>query len=533
MDFQFAGIAVLAIAVAAGVSVGSLWMIGAIERRLRKGEGGISSACDNGVSFLFHESQLVDTTECAQMLISLSDRKTRDFDGIATLLAQRFPTLRAVHDGLGGQDQRSIYSVDHSEIATLRRNETRLRLTLSEVETQGDQVALDRPSLIAFERELDSLRGTTQHMPFLVWRQDSAGNINWVNRAYLDACRSFGDQGRTGLWPPCRLFEIDLDTALRDAKLKPQRHRLGGEAGKPTHWFQFHITPLDGDFLISGMNVDTVVEAEDSQRTFVQTLSKTFADLPIGLAVFTRDRRLALFNPALTDLTAIAPEKLIMRPTLFGFFDMLRELQMMPEPKNYNTWRDQIVDLEASASNGTYRETWHLPFGRTFRVTGRPQIDGAVALLFEDISDEIGMTRRYRTELEVGQSVLDSLPQGMAVFSANGVLTLTNSAYDALWDTDTREGLDTLYVADATRYWSERCAPSPLWGQVRDFVMSDYRREPMGGDLMLLDGRPLQCVIRPVSGGSTLVQFQVQTDVPLTLSAPPVQKPSRKVGAVT
>jgi len=508
---------VLAISVAVGISFASLWAMAAFDRIRARKAADDRTAHGKAVSFLFQGTTLVDTSDAAQLLLSIAGRPITDFTDLATLLGQRFPALGGTLDALGPQEQRSVYSADHTEIATLSRRHDSLRLTLAEVEAPDDLLTLDRPTLMSFERELASLRSTTEHMPFLVWRQDRAGQITWVNRAYLEACRTFGDPGRVGLWPPCRLFDVDLDSLAKTAKVKSQRHRLGGDPGKPTHWFQFHITPLDDDFLVSAMNVDTVVEAEDSLRTFVQTLSKTFADLPIGLAVFTRDRRLALFNPALADLTGIAPERLIQRPTLFGFFDMLRDLQMMPEPKNYNTWRDQIVDLEASASDGTYRETWHLPFGRTFRVTGRPQIDGAVALLFEDISDEIGMNRRYRTELEVGQSVLDSLPQAMAVFSANGVLTLTNSAYDALWGTDTREGLDTLFVAEAARYWGARCAASPMWGELRDYVMSDGRRPPFSGDAMLLDGRALRCSMRPVSGGSTLVQFQVQTDTPKTL----------------
>ena len=62
---------------------------------------------------------------------------------------------------------------------------------------------------------------------------------------------------------------------------------------------------------------------------------------------------------------------------------------MMPEPKDYRSWRQQMSDLEAAAQNGTYEETWALPTGQTYRVTGRPHPDGAVALLFEDISAEV------------------------------------------------------------------------------------------------------------------------------------------------
>jgi len=53
-----------------------------------------------------------------------------------------------------------------------------------------------------------------------------------------------------------------------------------------------------------------------AQRNFVQTLTKTFAQLSIGLAIFNRERQLVLFNPALIDLTALPADFLTGRPHL-------------------------------------------------------------------------------------------------------------------------------------------------------------------------------------------------------------------------
>ena len=100
---------------------------------------------------------------------------------------------------------------------------------------------------------------------------------------------------------------------------------------------------------------DAEVRAEHSLRQFIQTLTKTFADLPIGLAIFDRERQLALFNPALVDLTSLGAEFLSARPTLFSFLDRLREARMIPEPKNYNTWRQQMAELEQAAASGLLR----------------------------------------------------------------------------------------------------------------------------------------------------------------------------------
>ena len=90
-----------------------------------------------------------------------------------------------------------------------------------------------------------------------------------------------------------------------------------------------------------------------------------------------------LFNPALGDLTGLAPEFLSTRPTLFSLLDALRERRMIPEPRDYKHWPREMLKLEAAA--GQYMDLWSLPGGQTYRVTGQPHPDGAIALLMEDI----------------------------------------------------------------------------------------------------------------------------------------------------
>ena len=165
----------------------------------------------------------------------------------------------------------------------------------------------------------------------------------------------------------------------------------------------------------------------------IRDRTKTFADLPTGLAIFDRERNLQLFNPALIDLTGLSAGFLTGRPTLFDFLDKLRDARMVPEPKDYRSWRQQMNNLEAAAATGHHVETWSLPGGQTYRVTGRPHPDGAVAFLFEDITSEISLTRKFRAELTLGAHVLDGLEDALAVFSPSGQMLLSNRSYVALW----------------------------------------------------------------------------------------------------
>ena len=58
----------------------------------------------------------------------------------------------------------------------------------------------------------------------------------------------------------------------------------------------------------------------------------------------------------------------------------------MPEPNDYSAWRAEMQDLARAAAEGRYQETWTLPTGSIYQVTGRPHPSGAIAFLFEDIS---------------------------------------------------------------------------------------------------------------------------------------------------
>jgi PAS domain-containing protein len=201
---------------------------------------------------------------------------------------------------------------------------------------------------------------------------------------------------------------------------------------------------------------------------------------------------------------------------MVNFLDRLRENRVMPEPRDYRTWRNSIAELEAAAKDGTYSETWSLPDGHTYHVTGRPHPDGAVALLFEDISAEMSLTRRFRAELEQSQSVIDSLEDGVAMFSAAGQLILTNKAYCDIWSADESANAIGADVNDVTRHWHKLAVPTPTWGDFREFTQRSHDREEWQAVVALKDGRNLVCRFLPQKGGGTLAVFRLTSSGRLT-----------------
>jgi PAS domain-containing protein len=353
------------------------------------------------------------------------------------------------------------------------------------------------------------LGGVLDRAPVLAWSIGPDGQVTWANAAYRDRFDApAGD-------PADHRIPDAFGHVLEEVPLTPRgpgsRRRVAVPCRQDSepHWYELSQMPgAEGEVLGFAVDADDLVAAEASLRRFVETLTETFAHLPIGLAVFDKNRRLGLFNPALTDLVKIDAVWLAGRPSLRDFLERLRETRQMPEQKDFASWRRKLSELEEGARSGTYEENWQLPSGKIFRVTGRPHPQGALAFLFEDISTAIMLERKYRSELELSQATLDRLSEAVAVFDASGMLVFVNSAFESLWGFDPMERLEGPGVGELTRLWAERCAPSPVWAELAEFATGAEARTSWTGQVETLDGRRLRVLVAPLPDASALVVFR-------------------------
>lgn len=450
--------------------------------------------------FLFDGEHLVDATPEGRQFLARGPTGLSEWQRFCTLVAPRFPDFtdriaRLAQEGsalmteAGGPAQLSATWIDGVA-----------RLVLHLPSEESPNGLPDAQSLAAMAAELSTLRDVVEAMPTPAWQEDATGAVAWANSAYLALVRAHQGDDMPLSWPLPPLFarQADEDGPRREAiQIDEDEER----------WFDCVSVPAQGGRLHFALPADAAVRAETALRNFVQTLTKTFAELPIGLAVFNRARELVLFNPAMLDLFNLDPEFLTARPTLVNVLDRLRETRMMPEPKDYRTWREQIVRLERDARDGVYSDTWTLPSGRVYRVTGRPHPDGAVAFLFEDISAEMSLTRRFRGEIETGQAVIDSLDEAIAVFSSAGLLTMSNTAFAALWGEDADLVMASTDIAEATALWQRNCLPEET-GTTLEIARRIRQRKAWSGSLVHRDGRRLSCRLTPIGGGSVLVGFR-------------------------
>jgi PAS domain-containing protein len=363
-----------------------------LERAQKRRPVSIFAEDASATVFLFDGEVLVDSTPSARALLATNQAHGTAWVKLMAYLAPHFPDLEARLLRLAYEGALTLASSPERAAPLLLQADQRgglTRVVLADPSREDHIAGQDLMAQRAMQEELDLLRDTVAHAPVLMWRERANGDIIWANAAYMLRASEVLENGQDLTWPLPRLFERLASTQ----GISGQRQKLQPRDAKPV-WYELTGFGEHQDRLVFATTVDAAVQAENALRDFMLTLTKTFAHLHVGLAIFDKHRQLVLFNPALMDLTDLPADFLSMRPSLLSVLDGMRDRSMIPEPKDYRSWRRQLMEMERAAASGLYEETWSLPGGQTYRVIGRPHPNGALALMIEDISGEMLRTRR-------------------------------------------------------------------------------------------------------------------------------------------
>lgn len=459
--------------------------------------------------YRFREGYLLSDVDADDAFLDPDIDRTIAFKRLVTSLKPLSPDLGTRLSAL--QDRGEAFLVDGRigsdavSIAGRIEDEDVLTLSVGPTAAGAGRQTVEAATLDALQTELTDLRAALDTGVVPMWREDTTGRVTWANAAYFDLVERMRDGEAPG-WPLPRVFAAELEPTPNEGTIRRCKISMP-DRDEPT-WYEVSRDLMPGGTaLFTAQPADRLVRAETNLREFLQTTTKTFAALPVGLAVFDCKRQLVTFNPALVALTQAGADFLSARPDLRSFLDRLRDKKRMPEPRDYRGWRDEIAQLEEGAENGTYRQLWELPEGKTFRVMGRPHPDGAIAFMFEDISAEVSLTRQFRADLEMFQAVLDAIPAAIAVFQADGAMVGANEGYGRLWGKDPQILAKMPHLNQASSEWADRCKPSLVWGEIRQFIGHEMDREPWVDEIETKDGLRLSVRMAPTRGRATVVQF--------------------------
>jgi signal transduction histidine kinase len=361
--------------------------------------------------------------------------------------------------------------------------------------------------------ESAALRTLIETLPSPAWTRDAVGRLTFVNAAYARAV-----EARDGAEAVERCLEL-LDGSARDA-IAQARATSGTYAGRlpavvAGERHSFDVREFRTATGSAGFGTDaTEAEAMRSAlHRLVAAHRRILDQLPIGVASFDASQRLTFYNAAYRALWDLDAAYLDQGPTDSALIEDLRAAHKLPEQldfRDFRAWKAQLH--EAYRADEAKEHIWHLPHGRTVRVVTTPNPDGGVTYLFHDVTERLDLERRFEELIRVQGETLDNLAEGVAVFSSDGRLRLSNPAFAAMWRLDRDKLAERPHIEAITALCQPLHGGHPIWQQLREVVTAIDGRNAIAGRLERRDGSVVDCSTVPLPAGATLVTFHDVTD---------------------
>ncbi|MEM6588966.1 MAG: PAS-domain containing protein [Pseudomonadota bacterium] len=481
----------VAVLLSAVISVVLLWLVSRT--------GGLQTARGDSIKdtrsvFLIKDGKIVDQCQKTPQIVGVST-----WPELRNWLGDRFRDVPYKLNDQADSPPLVFRAKEQGDEALLTIQSTPLGQSIT-LEDQSSGSAIGRHALLLDNQRADRLQTILQQAPAVVFAIDGAGKLLWGNGRF----EALSVDAR------CAFIEAARD---REEDVSAKLCIMAPDDAQKEHYELSFMANSEGTVIYAN-NVTRLVEADNVRSSFVQTLTKTFADLSTGLAVFDRDQRLVLFNPAVLDLTNLPADFLATRPHMMEFFDRLRDNHVMPEPKSYSTWRKQIKEMITSAVNGFYSESWSLPGGMTYKLTGRPHPNGAIAFLIEDITDEMTLTRQSRSQLETHQSILDAMQESIAVIGADGGLLVCNASFSEVMGFDPDARLSPTSFSDVMDACRSRFPNATIWND----LAKGAPFQPLETRLRDASGQAVQFRVEPLHEGLIMLNLSALSE-PVPLSA--------------
>jgi signal transduction histidine kinase len=282
----------------------------------------------------------------------------------------------------------------------------------------------------------EALAGLIEAAPLPMWHRGPDLQLNFVNRAYVDAVsasdgRHVVEEGIELVEPSNGVTAIEFAAKAQSDGVQAERIVSTTLNGERRQLRVFDI-PL-GDIGVAGLAID-VQELTDARGEFRQ-LSEAQRDLlnmmSAGVAQFDAHHSLSFANLPFQRLFAFRDQWLAEKPEFSRVLDRMRENGKLPEVRDFPEWRAEREEWFRSAESA--EENWLLPDGTHLRVLAQPVPDGGLLLVFEDRTEQVQLASARDTLLRVRTATFDNLFEAIAVFSADGRLSIWNRLFAETW----------------------------------------------------------------------------------------------------
>lgn len=346
-------------------------------------------------------------------------------------------------------------------------------------------------------------------IPQPVWLRDRAGRLGWVNSAYAQAVDAAGPDAVLSAQA-----EI-LDTQDR-AEIRKVQRDSGHYHGEVTAILAGQRRKVDvvevagpeggGGFAFDISELEAARAALERQ---MEAHVKTLDELPNAVAMFDQRQLLTYSNRAFADLFALDAGFLKNRPSVGEWLDALRVNGRLPETGDYRQWKASQIALFASPESSEHG--WRLSNGRALRLVASPNPQGGLTFLFEDETERFALATEFDQLKNTQWETLMALSEGVAVFSSDGCLQLSNPAFAKLWDISPEALRSRLRVEEVAQAANRQAAPA--WHDITRTVCSlSEARDERHFETATSDARVFRISTVPLPERATLVTVSDVTD---------------------
>lgn len=353
-----------------------------------------------------------------------------------------------------------------------------------------------------------ALAGLIEAAPLPMWHRRPDMRLHFVNHAYVNAVGA--NDGLHVVEEGLELLEPEngkspSEWAAEAAAADVRRERVVSTTlnGERRQLRVFDI-PL-GQSGVAGLAID--VQDLIDARSEVRELSEAQRDLlnmmSAGVAQFDARRRLSFANLPFQSLFTFRDQWLSEKPEFARVLDRMRENGKVPEVRDFPAWRQEREDWFRSSD--PTEENWLLPDGTHLRVLAQPIPDGGLLMIFEDRTEQAQLASARDILLRVRTATFDNLFEAIAVFSADGRLSIWNRLFAETWELNDdlllqHPRLDELLPSLA------RHLQKPLQISILDELIrtTSSNRERHKSKAVFADGRMFQIATIPLPDGNTL-----------------------------
>ncbi len=364
-------------------------------------------------------------------------------------------------------------------------------------------------------RDRKALIRTLDALPIPVWRRAGDGRLLYCNATYAEMVDA----------DPEAVLESGIEIARgavgEDGKAlalraidtgQPQAESHHIVAGGARRLLDMTESPGPGHGTI-GYALD-LTALEDTQAELARHIAahaEVLETLGTGIVIYGPDGRVKFFNSAFAALWRLDERWLGTEPSFGEVLEILRENRRLPETVDFQSYKRDL-QKQLLGIIEPIEDLLHLPDGRTLRLVAAPHPFGGVVVTYEDVTDRLALERSHNTLIAVQRESLDHLYEGIALFTGDGRLKLSNPVFARMWNF-TPEELEGEPHISALVDRIRRYFPQARWSELRaKLIASVAEPEARTGRMERRDGTVLDWASVPLPDGACLFTYLDVTD---------------------